>query len=231
MPECCIPIETVVSAIEGAGLVARGAFLVAEDERGGPLAGLRTIVLIGVAERRGWDAFAESDEAHDGAAHPLDRFSRRVVGGLAEKLGAAALYPFGGPPFFPFQQWARRCEPVHPSPLGLLIHPRYGLWHSYRGALGFSEALALPPLEPSARPCDSCAEKPCLGGCPVEAFSARGYDVAGCAAHLRSSSGATCMDFGCLARRACPVGAEHAQAPEQAAFIMRAFLRAREGVR
>jgi hypothetical protein len=29
----------------------------------------------------------------------------------------------------------------------------------------------------------------------------------------------------CRARRACPVGAEHAYRPEQANFIMRAFLR------
>ncbi len=36
------------------------------------------------------------------------------------------------------------------------------------------------------------------------------------------------MTGGCLARRACPVGAEQAHGPEQAAFTMRAFLRARE---
>jgi len=35
------------------------------------------------------------------------------------------------------------------------------------------------------------------------------------------------MEGGCLARRACPVGAEHAHQPAQAAFHMRAFLAAR----
>ena len=43
-----------------------------------------------------------------------------IIGTLAQNLGAVALYPFGGPPYWPFQQWAQRCEPVHPSPLGLL---------------------------------------------------------------------------------------------------------------
>jgi ferredoxin len=223
-----MPLETVFSAIERVGLAARGAFLLADDEREGLLAEAQTIVLIGVAGRFGWDAFAESQEARDGAKNPLDRWSRRVIDGVARELGAAALYPFGGPPFFPFQQWARRCEPVHPSPLGLLIHPIYGLWHSYRGALAFPEALDVPALETSTSPCDSCAEKPCLGACPVGAFSTRGYDVAACAEHLHGPEGVECMGAGCLARRACPVGAEHAHGPEQAAFTMRAFLRAQE---
>ena len=36
------------------------------------------------------------------------------------------------------------------------------------------------------------------------------------------------MGFGCRARRACPVGAEHAYGADEANFIMRAFLRGRE---
>jgi hypothetical protein len=221
-------MESVFAAVERAGLVQRGAFLLADGEQAGPLADVRTIALIGVAGQRGWDAFAASEEAHDGLDHPLDRFSRRVVDGLARELGAIALYPFGGPPYFPFQQWARRAEPVHPSPIGMLIHPTYGLWHSYRGALGFREALDVPAWDASPSPCDSCAERPCLSACPVGAFSSTGYDVAACAAHLRSAEGSECTERGCLARRACPPGAEHAHGAEQAAFTMRAFLRARQ---
>ena len=119
-------------------------FALNESERAGALSGIRTIVLAGMAGRDGWSAFAASPEARDGMDHPLDRWSRRVIEALARELGATALFPFGGPPFWPFQQWARRAEPVHPSPIGLLIHPRYGLWHCYRGALGLSEALAVP---------------------------------------------------------------------------------------
>ncbi len=222
-----MPMKTVISAIGRAGLVPRGAFRLADGERGGALSGIRTIVLIGVTGRSGWDAFAASSEARDGAEHPLDRWSRRVIDGLAQKLGAVGLYPFGGPPHFPFQQWARRAEPVHPSPIGLLIHPVYGLWHSFRGALGFAEVLDVPAFKAAPSPCDSCAERPCLGDCPVGAFSVGGYDVAACAAHLRAAAGAACMERGCLARRACPIGAEHAHGAEQAAFAMRAFLRAR----
>ena len=220
-------IDAVFAAIARTGLVPRGAFPLRNDERRGALANFRTIVLVGMSGRQGWDAFASSPEARDGLAHPLDRFSRRVVGALADELGATALYPFGGPPHLPFQQWARRAEPVHPSPVGMLIHPVYGLWHSYRGALGFPQALEVPPLPRSPSSCDSCGERPCLSACPVGAFSLKGYDVAACAAHLKGAAGENCMSRGCLARRACPVGTDHAHAPEQAAFTMRAFLRAR----
>jgi ferredoxin len=218
-------LETALSAIEGSGLVARGALRLEDSERVGEFAEIRTIVLAGFAGREGWSAFAASAEASDGD-DPLDRWSRRVIEALALELGAKALFPFGEPPFWPFQQWAMRAEPVHPSPIGILIHPRYGLWHSYRGALGFREALDVPELEATPSPCDACRERPCLKTCPVGAFSVSGYDVAACTGYLKDAAGADCMGFGCRARRACPVGVEHAYGAEQASFCMQAFLRA-----
>jgi len=220
-------VEAVFAAIRRTGLVPRGTVSLAEGERVGELANMRTIVLAGMVGRDGWEAFAASPEASDGLADPLDRWSRRVIEALARELGAKALFPFGGPPFWPFQQWARRAEPVHPSPIGIVIHPRYGLWHSYRGALGFREAFDIPELTVVPSPCESCSGRWCLKTCPVGAFSGADYDVAACVGHLQSAAGGDCMGGGCRARRACPVGAEHAYGVEQANFIMRAFLRAR----
>ena len=214
MPEPKPTIESVFQAVDRAGLAPRGAFRLGPDERVGALANVQTIALIGIVGRRGWEAFAASPEARDGGGDPLDRFSRRVIDGLAEELGVIALYPFGGAPHWPFQRWAQRAEPVHPSPLGLMIHPRYGL--------ALPEVVALPS------PCDSCREKPCLAACPVGAFTGAGYDVPACAAHLGGPAGGDCMGGGCLARRACPVGSGHVPESEQAAFAMRAFLRARQ---
>ena len=214
----------IVRAVEQRSLTAYGAFALEDDERKGELAGVATIALVGLAERRGWAAFSGSPEAQDGAADPLDRWSRRVVDALAAGLGARALYPFGGPPHRPFQRWGRRAESMHVSPLGLLIHPVDGLWRGYRGALAFAERLAIPQLRASASPCETCVARPCLSACPVGAFASDGYDVLACAAHLSHSAGRACMAGGCLARRACPVGAERAHEPAQAAFHMRAFL-------
>jgi hypothetical protein len=117
-----------------------------------------------------WPVFAASGEFADGRAHPLDRWSRRVVGGLAEEFGAVALYPFGGPPFLPFLRWAVKAEGVFPSPIGLLVHPRWGLWHAWRGALAFAERVEVPVVAGDVSPCEGCARYCVTGGreaCPV----------------------------------------------------------------
>ena len=220
-------LDTILAGVERAGLAPRGALRLEEPDRAGALLDVRTLLLVGTTGRRGWEAFAASPEARDGLCDPLDRFSRRVIGNLAGVLDAVALYPFGGPPYWPFQRWAQRAEPVHPSPIGVLIHPVYGLWHSYRGALGFADAIALAPFDRARSPCNSCRERPCLQTCPVGAFSSQGYDVDACARWLRLAAGMDCMAHGCLARRACPVGREYAHASDQASFSMRAFLSAR----
>src|ERR1700722_8050121 len=199
-------IETAFSAVERAGLVPRGAFKLEDGERVGELADMRTIVLAGMVGRDGWNTFAASPEASDGFADPLDRWSRRLIEALAHELGGRALFPFGGPPFLPFQRWAQRAEPLHSSPFGLLIHPYYRLWRSYRGAIGLSEALVVPEPAAVPSPCESCVGRWCLKTCPVGAFSDAGYDVAACAGYLKSTAGADCMERGCQARRACPVG-------------------------
>lgn len=222
--------DTVLRAAARSGLTPRGGFHPQAADGVPPLRDGRaaaTLVLLGNAGAALWRSFGASPEAADGAADALDRWSRRVIGGLAERLGATPLFPFDGPPWLPFVRWAKRAGPVAESPLGMLVHPDYGLWHAWRGALAFPERLALPPRDARPPPCLACAEQPCLGACPAGAFGPRGYDVAACTAHLSSEAGGECMRGGCLARRACPVGSEYAYADAQAAFHMRAFLAAR----
>jgi hypothetical protein len=88
-----------------------------------------TIVRVGNAALAMWSAFRNARESAQSQG-PLDRWSRRVIGALAEQLGCEALFPFEGPPFMPFQRWAQRAETVFPSPLGMSIHPMFGLWHA-----------------------------------------------------------------------------------------------------
>lgn len=230
------------------GLICRGGFHLdpAEEIAGGPgdpggtsgpggpgsVEGAgRTLILVGNAGPAMWRRFSLAPE-YSAVADPLNRWSERVINGIAERLGAGALYPFGGPPYHPFIAWAKRAECVRESPLGLLVHPEYGLWHAYRGALLFPMALVLPARENRPIPCDACRDKPCLTACPVDAFrpwDAQGYDVAACAAHIGAPDGASCLGGGCLARHACPVGAGYAYGPSQARFHMEAFLKARGG--
>jgi hypothetical protein len=188
-----------------------------------------TLVLVGNVGSGLWAVFAQSAEVQDGAPHPLDRWTRRVLDRIAAEVAAAPLFPFNGPPYLPFQRWAMRAEPVAPSPLGILIHPDYGLWHAYRGALAFAEQLASPPRAERTRPCDSCTDRPCLSACPVTAFTKRGYDVPACIGHIEGPAGGECMSGGCLARRACPVGTKFEYGKEQATFHMDAFRRSYRG--
>jgi hypothetical protein len=213
----------IAAALQPYGLLARGGFHPAADDAVPPQT--ETLVLVGNAGPDMWRAFTAAPEAQTDA-HPLDRWTKRVVGAVAAQLHATAVFPSDGPPYPPFQRWAQRAEPVAPSPLGILLHPTYGLWHAYRAALLFAELMALPPRPTAAHACDSCAARPCLTACPVGAFGDAGYDVPTCVAHIGSAAGAACIERGCLARHACPVGTDYAYAPAQAAHHMRAFRRA-----
>ena len=188
-----------------------------------------SLVLLGNVGASIWPAFQASPEADDGRPDPLNRWSQRLIDALAVRFGALALYPFGGPPHWPFQRWAQRAEPVGPSPIGMLIHPDHGLWHAYRGALAFAEAIDLPARDTRPSPCEGCIDKPCLTTCPVGAFTTAGYDVPACSAHIAAAAGRDCLEAGCLARRACPAGREGLYDAAQAGFHMAAFLRALQG--
>jgi ferredoxin len=214
-------LDTIRSRIAEHGLSYRGAFHAEAGE-----APAETLVLVGFVGAENWSAFTISPEAADSRLNPLDRWSTRVVSAIARSVGATPLFPFDGPPFLPFQRWAQKAEPVHPSPLGILIHPDWGLWHAYRGALAFAEHIDLPPPDLRPSPCDNCADRPCLSACPVGAFTSAGFAVSACAMHIAAPSGAECMNNGCLARRACPIGPAYRHVPRQARFHQRAFLAA-----
>ncbi len=222
-------IATLAAALGAHGLILRGGFRPRADDGVPVLADgrpIRTLVMVGNAGPEMWRAFAASPE-YDSAPDPLNRWSERVLGELAAEMGAKALFPFGGPPHLPFIAWAKRAEAVAESPLGILIHPDYGLWHAYRGALAFAETVDLAPRDRRPRPCDSCAERPCLSACPVGAFAETGYDVAACTRHISAPAGIDCMERACGARRACPVGRGYTYEPAQARFHMKHFLAAR----
>ena len=224
--------SSIESVLAAHGLRLRGGWVpTAVDDlpsmpSGAPAA---VVWMVGQVGSEVWPSFAASAFLHDGLADPMDRWSKSIGNPLAAALGGAALYPSDGPPWRPFQQWAARAEPLQTSPLMLQIHPRFGLWHAWRFALALpilcaQDAGDLAAARPaSADLCLSCQGQPCLTACPVQAFSLTGYDVDSCAGFLHGSSGHACMQAGCQARRACPVGVEYQYVPEHAAFHMAAF--------
>src|SRR6056297_821761 len=197
-------------------LAVMGALHLKADE----VPGHATLVLLGPLEPGFWTAFTQTPEYNDGTPDPMDRWSTRVIGVLAGDLGARALFPFGGPPWHPFIDWARRSGQAWPSPVGLLVHDVAGLMVSSRGALALPGRLDLPA--PARRPCETCATQPCLTACPVDALRPGGYDVPACKADL-DRHGNDCRAQGCAVRRACPVSQSHGRAAAQSAFHMGYF--------
>ena len=157
----------------------------------------------------------------DGLSNPMDRWSERVISALATKIEAKPIFPFKGPPYAPFYQWALRTGEMHISPIRLLVHSQTGLFVSCRGAVALYREIQLPKASPS--PCQTCAA-PCTSACPVSAFDGDFYDVNACQSHITTLDTKRCNSKGCAARRHCPVGKEYFRPSEQTTFHMHAFL-------
>lgn len=203
-------------------LAAQGlALLGAAPPDGYTPEGTRAIALAGpMGGPLWWDILTASPEWRDGQPDPMDRWSRRVLTAIAARFGATALFPFGGPPWLPFQAWAKASGRAWESPVRLLVHAEAGLWVSFRGALALPFALDLPP---APNPCETCADRPCLTACPPGAIREGAYDVPACHAFLDTGPGRACLTQGCRVRAACPVSIRHARVAVQSAYHMSRF--------
>lgn len=226
--------SSVMAALDGRfaahGLTPRGLVRFGGQDEAPLLADgapAKAVLLIGVSGSAMWPHFERwrMAQADHGGADPLDRWSKLVIDQVADEIEAEACYP-SDPPYQPFQRWATQAEGLKASPLGILIHPRFGLWHSYRGALLFRNWDVAQEEQPvnGPQPCETCRDKPCLTACPVGAISLDGFDVAACRAHLATPQGqGGCMASGCLARNVCPVGADYRYPNSQLRFHMQAL--------
>ena len=210
--------ETIAKAAAAHHLCIVGAFHPTPEDQ--TPEGTGTLVLLAPSEPGFWRYFQTQPEARDGQPDMMNRWSARTIDAIADELDAASLFPFGGPPWHPFIDWALKSGSIHASPVSLLVHNDQGLMISFRGALALREKIDLTP--PRLTPCLLCAA-PCEVACPVDALSEDGYDTDACHAFLDTPDGADCMDNGCKARRACPVSQGYARDPAQSAYHMGQF--------
>ncbi|WP_423908045.1 hypothetical protein [Candidatus Spongiihabitans sp.] len=231
-------LDEIIHLAGAYGLVLRGGFCVNEDDNVPEIAegvNASSLILFGNAGSSFWECFSGSREAADGQTDPLNRWSQRVGEIIASKLTGRALFPFGGPPYHPFINWAKKAESLQSSRIGMLIHPQYGLWHAYRFAIALPDSLADSLVVSAAitrvrQPqaidhdiCQRCIGQPCLSACPVGAFSDSGYAVEACYSFLKQNAESSCRTETCQARLSCPQGhAFHYQA-DHARFHMEAF--------
>jgi ferredoxin len=188
-------------------------------------AGAAGAVVVGSGGPTFFARFAASPEAGDGAANPLDRFTRRAVEAeVAAALGPLGVghglaFPFAGTaPVIPFQRLGRAAGLGGPGPLGLQIHPVYGPWWAYRALVLVD--VALPTAEPPGDGCAGCPA-PCVSACPAGAVRLGGFSIPDC--HERRLEAEPCR-LSCAARIACIRGPVHRYSDEGLAFHMRASM-------
>jgi len=225
-------ITVLNDALAGFGLVCFGGLVLTENECAsgqGQHCG-KPALLVGNAGSDMWQQFSQSREYADGMPDPMNRWTKRILDRLADINSCDVFYPFEEP-YWPFQRIARKAAGISPSPLGILIHPEFGLWHAFRGLLVFDEkhefSIEIKAMRVVSdtlnHPCNTCADKPCLTACPVGAFTGERLDVAACFTHLDNDESPDCMSQGCRARCACPVAKDHEYSPEQLAFHMKYY--------
>ena len=224
--------DSFVGSLAEMGLLCAGGLRVGPDECPVSMeryAGLPAI-LIGNAGGAMWEVFSKSPEYLDCAPNPMNRWTERVIGEVTMRFGGEAVFPFQQP-HWPFQRLATAAAGLRPSPIGVLIHPDFGLWHAFRALIIFNEGHdfvrkineLVGHSEKLIHPCDSCVEKPCLSACPANAFDGDALDVELCFGHLDTRKEPDCMSIGCRARDACPVGKSHRYRPEQIQFHMKYY--------
>ena len=218
--------------LKALGLSASGVFKIPAElcpQGQGALAD-KPAIMIGNSGGEMWEVLRLSPEFSDGLPNPMNRWTEREITALAHDIGVHAIFPFDEP-YWPFQRLARIATGIQPSPLGLLVHPRFGLWQALRSVLIFESDAEIVnqfnalegELNNLIHPCDSCEDKPCLTACPVGAFTGEELKVDLCFGHLDSGADPKCMTLGCRARDACPVGVEHRYDNAQVQFHMRSY--------
>lgn len=180
------------------------------------LPGCRSVLVLGSGGPALWQALNRAVRADRRLLtkhqHPLDDFVARAI---------AQADP--SPP--PSRRWLRcagdEVEQIdfrslalaaglgHQSRLGLLLHPVYGPWLGLRAACFSQEVLPQTGSLRGLGPCLNCSA-PCMSACTgnaVPATSWERFSILKCTEFRKLSP--ACRT-GCDARRACPVGAEHA---------------------
>lgn len=172
------------------------------------------LILFGHAGRRLWERVqVELAGRTVSAEHPIDEYSVRTVERWVRQALPGAhvrfVYPFGLPvgQHVGLQHLGSLAGWHHPSPFMVGVDATWGSWFAYRAALLTDSSLPPSAPEDLGNPCLSCAHKPCISACPGKALDSGTMEMQAC--HRQRLADDSPCALGCVARQACPVGAEH----------------------
>ncbi|TXT41158.1 MAG: hypothetical protein FD135_617 [Comamonadaceae bacterium] len=166
----------------------------------------RQLILFGHAGRRLWEC-VQAEGIH--SAHPIDEYSVRTVARWLEQALplARSRQVFPGAQRIGLQRLGAIAGWHRAAPFMVGIDSVWGSWFAYRVAILTDTTLPASAPVDNGYPCDSCVDKPCITACPAGALVSGRFNLAACNAG-RLAADSNCA-LGCLARSACPVGAEH----------------------
>jgi len=194
-----------------------------------------TLLLVGHGGRRLWQHLTDDGRRQLTAADdPVDTLSTEATEQAIDRqwpdIARTLLYPHPDCPV-DLVALGQVVGWQSPSPLGLGINPRYGLWSAFRAlwqlgddlesATGSGSAPGAPSLgAESPDVCADCSTHDCVAACPAGAVRvSERFNLAACSAH-RARPESSCAET-CLSRRSCPVGAEHRYSNDQMAYHYR----------
>ena len=170
------------------------------------------LILLGHAGRLLWEKVqaAQRAQAVDAvAADPIDAYTvacvRRFFARQAPRVVYRILYP--GAPSVGLQALGQLAGWHHAAPFMVGIDPQWGSWFAYRALIVAASDFPLSAPQTHAHPCAACSVPVCRTACPAAALQSS-FDLAACT-DFRLQPASPCAT-NCLARRACPLGRQHA---------------------
>ncbi|MFQ5513592.1 MAG: hypothetical protein ACE5FG_04080 [Myxococcota bacterium] len=181
--------------------------------------GTRGVLIVGNAGRSLWPRFQASPEARL-RRNSLDRYTERVLQEAASTLippaGVAIYTEKRDGVYLPMVRLAEFAGLGAPGRIGILIHPVFGPWISFRGLLYLPDAVG-PERPRSFDPCGGCPA-PCVEACPGHVITSDGLDPAAC---FRTKIRRRECRLACDARSACIHGREYSFGTSQIAHHSR----------
>ncbi len=182
-----------------------------------------TLLLIGHGGRLFWEHYQQVEPATD---DPVDNFSATISAQALRQhlpdISNEQLFPLADCPVN-LMALGRVLGWHTPSPLGMGINAKYGMWSAYRALWWLDVELETLPVENEQalgsinNLCSQCTTQACLQACPAQALNMTAPPNLQRCADYRIAVDSDCAAT-CLARMACPVTPEHRYTKEQMAY-------------